>query len=265
MSVSALRRWFERSWIRALAVRLNELDVGNQATLLGAGLLASLLPLMMLLSAFANERVDDDIALRLGLNREAADIVSHLFQTSSATVNGTTIVSLLLVFAGTIAVASSLRQIYEKAFRLVHRAHGFARLLVWVAVLCGVIAFESVIGRPVRRIPGGSVFGALVGFALFTAFFLWTIHFLLSGRVAWRRLLPSALATGLLFALLGLFSEFFFSSWIVSDNKLYGSVGPVFSILTWLIAVGAVLIIGAVGGVVWQERAEERAEERRDR
>src|SRR5438067_952174 len=80
--VSAVRSWFERSWLGEVGVRLRALDFGNQATLLGAGLLASLLPLIILLSAFASERVDDDLALRLGLNQQAAAIVSHLFRAS---------------------------------------------------------------------------------------------------------------------------------------------------------------------------------------
>jgi hypothetical protein len=77
---SALRRRVERSWLWTVAARLRDLDVANQATLLGAGPLASLLPFLILLSAFAKERVDDDIALRLGLDHRAAAIVSHLFR-----------------------------------------------------------------------------------------------------------------------------------------------------------------------------------------
>ena len=44
------------------------MDVANQAMLFGAGLLISLLPFVILLSAFASQRVNDDISLRLGLD-----------------------------------------------------------------------------------------------------------------------------------------------------------------------------------------------------
>ena len=40
----------------------------HQAMLFGAGLLVSLLPFVILLSAFASQRVNDDISLRLGLS-----------------------------------------------------------------------------------------------------------------------------------------------------------------------------------------------------
>ena len=56
------------------------MDVANQAMLFGAGLLISLLPFVILLSAFASQRVNDDISLRLGLDPRAAGIVNHLFK-----------------------------------------------------------------------------------------------------------------------------------------------------------------------------------------
>ena len=58
--------------------RLVALDFTNQAILLGAGLLISLLPFLIFISAFADERIDDDLALHLGLDHHAAQIVSHL-------------------------------------------------------------------------------------------------------------------------------------------------------------------------------------------
>jgi membrane protein len=79
-------------------------------------------------------------------------------------------------------------------------------------------------------------------------------HFLLAGRVAWRRLLPSAVATGVCFAGLGVFSKFYFSATIIADNKTYGVIGAIFTIMTWLIAIGAVIILGAVAGAVWADR-----------
>jgi membrane protein len=77
------------------------------------------------------------------------------------------------------------------------------------------------------------------------------MHFLLRGRVAWRDLLPSAVATGLCTVGLGVFSKLYFSSTIVSDSQLYGSIGAVFSIVTWLIAVATIVVVGAVAGAEW--------------
>ena len=94
----------------------------------------------------------------------------------------------------------------------------------------------------------------LVTIALFTPFYWWTMHFLLAGRVGWRRLLPSAVATGVFYAGLGVFSSFYFSSTIISDSKTYGPIGAVLSIVTWLIAISSVIILGAAAGSVWYDR-----------
>ena len=258
--VSAVRRRYTGSVAQDLGRRASALDFANQATLLGAGLLASLLPLLILLSAFANQRVDDDIALRLGLDQRAAAIVTHLFHSSTGTVSVATVTSLIFVAAGTVAVASSLQQIYEKAFALPHRGmRDLPRLLIWVAALCGVVAVESMLGRPARNATGGRGLVDVVTFAIFTPFFWWSMQFLLAGRVRWRQLLPAALATGLLLAALGAIAELYFSSSIIIDSRTFGAIGAVFSILTWLIAISVVIILGAVIGAVWDERRSRPA------
>jgi hypothetical protein len=126
------------------------MDFTNQAMLFGAGLLVSLLPLVILLSAFASQRVDDDISIRLGLDRQAAAIVDQLFTSSPASLNAATISSLVFLIAGVIAVASSLRQIYEKTFHQDHRGvRDLFRLVTWVVMLAAVIIVESLVERPV--------------------------------------------------------------------------------------------------------------------
>ena len=45
-----------------------------------------------------------------------------------------------------------------------------------------------------------------------------------------------------------------FSGMVISNDDEYGPIGIVFSLLSWLIAIGVVIILGAVAGIVWQER-----------
>jgi len=63
-ALSAARHWFEGSVAQSFVRQLRELDFASQATLFGAGLLVSVLPFVILLSAFASQRIDDDISLR---------------------------------------------------------------------------------------------------------------------------------------------------------------------------------------------------------
>jgi len=258
---AAARDRYQGSLAQAFAVQLKAIDFTDQIMLLGAGLLVSLLPFLILLAAFASNHIDDDIAVRLGLDRRAAGIVTHLLTSAPASLNVATVTSLLFVAAGTLAVASSLQQIYEKVFHQDHRGgvRGLYRLLIWIVVLSLVVVFESLVGRPVRNASAGAGLVELVTFVVWAPFFWWTMHFLLAGRVPWRRLLPSAILTGAFYVGLGVFSKFYFSSTIISDSKTYGTIGAVFSILTWFVAIGAVIILGAVGGVVWEDRKANRS------
>jgi membrane protein len=261
--VASARTRYEGSLAQDIVTQLKGLDVADQIMLFGTGLLLSLLPLLILLSAFASERADDDIALHLGLNSQAAGVTSRLFRTAPASFNAATVLSLVFVVAGTVTVASSLQQIYERVFHQEHRGWAYLpRRLVWVVVVCGAVALESVLARAATDASiGWSV--EIIAFAVFAPFFWWSMHFLLGGRVGWRRLLPSAIATGLCFAGLGVFSRFYFSSTIISDNKIYGTFGTIFSILTWLAAIAAMIILGTVAGAVWEDRHEKASRRRR--
>jgi membrane protein len=254
-ALAAARDRYRGSLAQDFAVRLKAIDFSDQIMLFGAGLLVTLLPFLILLAAFASQRVDDDIAVRLGLDRRASGIVTHLLASAPASLNVATATSLLFVAAGTLTVASSLQQIYEKVFHQDHRGiRDWYRLLIWIVALCLVVAFETVVDRPVRNVSAGVGLVELVTFAIWTPFLWWTMHFLLAGRVPWRKLLPSAIFTGAFYAGLGVFSKFYFSSTITSDSRTYGTIGAVFGILTWFVAIAAVIILGAVAGAAWAGR-----------
>jgi len=255
-ALARARARFEGSLAQSFLRRLQALDFADQAILFGAGLLVSLLPLVILLSAFASHRINEDISLRLGLDRQAAGIMNHLFTAAPATLNTATATSLVFLVFGMLAVASSLQQIYEKVFGQDH--HGgwrdLWRLLTWIVVLGGAVVARTLAEGPVSTVPGGGWLAPLVTVAITPPVFWWTMHFLLAGRVRWRALLPSAIVTGVFYGGLDVFSRFYFSSTIISDSKTYGTIGAIFSIMTWFIAIGAVIILGAVAGAVWEDR-----------
>jgi membrane protein len=60
-----------------------------------------------------------------------------------------------------------------------------------------------VVSRPVRDVAGGFALVQLVTIGVYFPFFWWTMHFLLAGRVSWRRMLPSAIVTSAFLAGLG--------------------------------------------------------------
>jgi hypothetical protein len=83
-ALAAARDRFEGSLAQGFVLQLKAIDFSDQVMMFGAGMLVSLLPFLILLSAFASNRVDDDISLRLGLDRQASGIMTHLFTSSPA-------------------------------------------------------------------------------------------------------------------------------------------------------------------------------------
>ncbi|MGO9976835.1 MAG: YhjD/YihY/BrkB family envelope integrity protein [Solirubrobacteraceae bacterium] len=160
---------------------------------------------------------------------------------------------------GIIAVVSSLQVIYERLFEQEPRGwRDFLRFIAWVFALLGVLIIEGAIDKPERTALGPIVQAAL-GFVVVAAFFAWTMHWLLAGRVRWRLVIEPALVTAVLWTGLALFSSLYFSSVVIDDSKLYGTIGVVFTLLTWFILIGGVIVLGATFGGVWQRRARGTA------
>jgi membrane protein len=254
------RAGYEGSFAQGVAKGLRTVEFGNQIVIFGASFLLSVLPLIILLNVFANSRVDDNIATRLGLNREGAHIVDGLFRNSHPAVNFGLVLSLVLSLAGTVAVARSVQKLYLQGFGqpdLRGRTNVF-RCLVWALAAAAEVVADAAVSRPLRDLPAGRFFLGLGNLVIVTAFFWWGLHFLLAGREPWRRLFPAALTTGVFWVGLGAFASFYFSSTLISDSHLYGSIGVVFTLVSWFIAMGAVITLGAVIGATWQTRHEAR-------
>ena len=223
-------------------------------------MLWSALPFIILLSSLANERIDDDLSRHIGLNREGARIVTGLFRATPAHDVVAIVTGLIFTFAGVIAVAASLQVVYERVFDQKHRGwRDIPRYIVWVAVLLTVLVAEGSIDRS-ERSALGPVVQALLTFVAVAIFFAWTMHFLLAGRVRWRLVLRPALVTAAFWLALAFLSSAYFSSVLIDDSKTYGTIGVVFTFLTWFILIGGVIVLGAASGAVWQRRSAPRPE-----
>ena len=250
----ATRGRFAGSSAQMFLKQLGTLDFLDSIMVFGASLLISVLPFVILLSSLANHRIDTDLSRHIGLNHEGSLIVGHLFRSSPAHSATALVIALIFTFAGTMAVANSLQVIYERVFSPRHRGwRDMLRFATWAGVMFGFLVADSVISDAVHTV-AGPVGQGLVTYVGVTAFFWWTMYFLLAGRVPGRRLVRPAILTALFWIGLELFSAAYFSSSIVSDNRLYGTIGVVFSLMIWFVAIGAVIVLGAAAGATWDQR-----------
>jgi membrane protein len=249
----------ERAW-----TRLSDLDFINRGMLLAAILLLCFFPFLIIINALAGRDAVAGLSRHLGLNKEAATDLSHLFTSTSATADALTVSSYVFFVLGAIAVAASLQELYESVFDLEHRGmKGLLRELIWLGVVILGSLLAGWLGPQINSGAGPILLG-LVAFVSLTAFWWFTLWFLLSQRVRWRKLLPSATATALCWIGMEIVFAHIFSDTIISNNDKYGPIGIVFALMSWLIAIGVVTILGAVVGIVWSERTDRIAESHAD-
>jgi membrane protein len=254
--VIAARLRYKASWAGEIGSELKALDFVNWITVFGASLLWSALPLLILLSSFADHRIDDDLSRHIGLDSDGAHIVQTLFRGTPAHGVEPILTGFLFTVGGVVATVSSLQFIYERVFGQEPRGwRNLPRGIVWLVTLLALLTFDGVINRPIRRNTDPAVLD-LVSVVTTTLFFWWTLHHLLAGRVPWRRLFRPALTSGLLWIGFGLFSSAYFSPLLISDSHTYGTIGVVFTLITWFFLIGAIIVLGAVLGAAWQAHAE---------
>lgn len=233
--------------------RLDALDFMNQAMVLAGTFLLCVFPFLIVLSDLAGRGAASTFSGRLGLNQQAAADMGRLFISSGATSATITTVCLALLVLFALAGASVVQELYLRIFGLDPRgARDLLRKLIWVGLVVGWLLLGGLVGPWVRA--GGPVAFGMVILVAFTGFWWFAMRFLLGGRVTWRRLLPCAVATGLCW--LGMVAVFSatFSGMVISSYDRYGPIGIVFDLLSYILAVGVVIILGAVAGLVWHER-----------
>jgi membrane protein len=151
-------------------------------------------------------------------------------------------------------MAHPARRAPQRAFELdLLGARDIPRRLIWLALVVGWLWGVGLAGPAVRG-AGGPALLAVIGLVVLTVFWWFTMWFLLAGRIFWRALFPSAVATALFWLGMDAVFSVVFSGMVTSDDKKYGPIGVIFALMSWLIAIGVVIILGAVAGVVWRER-----------
>ena len=241
------------SWAENLWHRLDAADFMNQALLLAATLLLCAVPFFLVAAALTGRSAVSALTQRLGLSQQAAADVGHLFTSASATSNAVTGLSWAFFIVAGIAAATQFQRLYQRVFGQDPRGlRDRLRAVIWLALAAGWFALGTSVGPWFRA--SAPVLWWIVTIPAVIGLWRFTMWFLLAGRVPWRRLYPCAVATGAFW--LGMYAVFsvIFSGMVISYDQKYGPIGIVFGLMSYFIAIGVVITLGAAVGQMWQDR-----------
>ncbi|MEU8134057.1 YhjD/YihY/BrkB family envelope integrity protein [Streptodolium elevatio] len=252
-----LRHWRE-AWETSVpgrsVARALEIQITDRMMALAAQAFLALMPLVIVVAAAAPNAVSDGLvdAMRkkVGLGNGTT---TRNVQTiaSSAAETGVTVLGFLLVLLSATSFSRALQRVYERSWRLSPGGLRSAwRPLAWIV---GMVTYFVLIGLTFRVTHGGgplTVVRMALASAGSIALWWWTPFVLLSGRVRWRALLPTALATAAGTLVLGVVSAEYVPRLLSSNERRYGTIGVAFAIESWLVVLFAVVLAATVLGAV---------------
>jgi membrane protein len=236
---------------------LNGVDFMNSSLQFAALGVLTLFPFLLIVSAGTGRDFRQTVVTRMGLDHAAAKDVNALISSGNHAVTGLSVLGGLLVLLGAIGIASTLQTWYQRVYNQSPPKRWIRQLanrLLWLGGFVAYLALQELIGRELGD-AGAKTPSYVVTFVVALVFYWWGLHVLLLGRIGWRELFPAGLATALCLTGLAVFSALLFSSQIVSSDRDYGSIGVVMVLLSYLIAIGVCLHLGAVVGRAWNERS----------
>jgi membrane protein len=239
--------------------RFVEVEAAQQATVLAAQAFTSLIPFLVVAAAFGPGEGDmaDRINDRFDLHGSAARSVEALFNDAGAVTGAVTWVSVIILVLSATSFTRALQRMFQRAYQAEPGSWKEAgRGLAWLAAFALWIVVSSPLRSSLAGV-GGLVFAITVSTAFGFVVWLATPAILLRG-MNWRRLLPGALVSATLGALLGAASGIYLPILLTWSAERYGLIGVAFSLQSWLLATAFVVVIGAVVGAVASERLGHR-------
>ena len=250
---------------RARAVYQRYRDLNGRATaaaitLYGFLALFALAVLAVAIVGFLSADKKDvarDIVNWLGVKGSAAKTITDAVGTARQSRRVASVVGIVgLIWIGS-SFAVAIGHAYDIAWRVPQRV-AMARLrgLGWLAGAGVLLSVASLVTAGLAALPG-----ALAPLVLVASVFvnllvwLWTSWILPNRRVPWRALLPAALVGAVGLEILKLVGGYVVPVLVARSSALYGTLGVVFALLTWLLVLGRLVVLVSVIEVLGWERA----------
>jgi membrane protein len=234
--------------------RFVAIEGAQQATVIAAQAFTSLIPFLVVASAFGpgDEDLADRIVERFSLDGSSARSVHALFNSAGEVESAVTWVGVVILVLATLSFTRAMQRMFQRAYGTAPGGpRDMLRGLVWLAGFAAWITLSSPL-RDTFRDVGGLLVALTVSGAIGLVLWLGTPMILLGVR-DWRRLLPGAIVSGVLGAVAGVASGIYIPILLKWSADKYGLIGIAFSMQSWLLVIAFVVVIGAVVGAVASE------------
>ena len=244
--------------LQRLVTELVRVEVIDRAMVIAAQGLLALVPLLIVMAAF----LPHDLAVALterfqsitGLGPDETQAVQQTLQPDRIRSEFGVLGALITLFSAT-SFARSIQRMNERTWELPHvgGVKGNRRCFAWLAGWLVMLQMISLLNAVLRGIDQGGVLRLVEQCITGSLLWWWSAHTLLLGRMAWRKLLPGAVVTGVVLAVYTTGSKLVMPTYASTSAKQLGALGLVLAATTWLIGVGFVMVVAAVVGRVLAE------------
>jgi membrane protein len=251
--VGAIAELF-RDWI----ARFFKVSAFDRAMSISAYAYTALFPLLIVGAAVlprsGNKSFADLLIEEFELTGSTAQAVKLAFVPTGQVESSVTLLGVLLLLYSMLSFSRGLQRLYEAAYELPTLGmRNTPRALVWLIFLALVMTL-----RPLVTNPFGGWARVAVTVALGVGIWLITPYLLLGRRLAWRRLMPTALLSAIGMAGVGIWSVLWMPRTIAASAQQFGVIGIGFALMSWMFAASTVLVIAAAGGSMISDRFGHR-------
>ncbi|MFG2755482.1 YhjD/YihY/BrkB family envelope integrity protein [Streptomyces wuyuanensis] len=237
-----------------LTARMISVNIFDSATRLAAQCFLTAVPLLFVVGSFAPKAVRDQlissVSAIFGLTGASQDLLEQVYRATDDNLREATgLIGALMVLLSATACSRAMQRLCKRAWLVPRSGVRIApwRWLAWIGVWLSVLMIQG----PVREGFGVGLWLA-VPVTMLSQMLLWwwSQHLLLGGLVGWRPLLPGAVLTGFAVTALFIGSKYYMPRAIDKSLAEYGSVGTVFTLLSWLIVLCVAIALGVTTGAV---------------
>ncbi|WP_458247598.1 YhjD/YihY/BrkB family envelope integrity protein [Streptomyces sp. MAI_2237] len=243
--------------ITHLLSHLINVNVLDSATRLAAQAFLTAVPLLFVVASIAPpplrdqfvRSVQEAFGLSGSSDAELAKVMRGTADPSDQLRQTTGVVGGLMVLISATACSRAMQRLCERAWSMPKAG---ARLAAWrwIAWLAAWLVMFGVQGF----LRNGFGLGLWLGVPLLliaeTGIWWWTQHLLLAARLPWLPLLPGALLTGTALSILTSSASLYVPRALNRSLDKYGSLGAVFTLLSWLISLCVVAALCVTAGAV---------------